>query len=73
MTINSTIEALSEAELDLVAGGMVDIPEQDLMNQIRAAQNGAGGTFGGSLGNVIPGIVVEGSGPNTPGHPFEYP
>ena len=73
MTINSTIEALSEAELDLVAGGMVDIPEQDLMNQNRAAQNGAAGTFGGSLGNVIPGIVVEGSGPNTPGHPFEYP
>jgi hypothetical protein len=53
MTINSTIEALSEAELDLVAGGMVDIPEQDLMNQNRAAQNGRDGTFGGSLTGIL--------------------
>jgi hypothetical protein len=73
MTINSTIEALSEAELDLVAGGIWDRPETDKANQNRAAQNGADGTLGGSLGNVIPGLVVEGGGPYSPGHPFDWP
>jgi len=69
MTINSTIEALSEAELDLVAGGMVDIPEQDLMNQNRAAQNGRDGTFGGSIG----GGLIPGAGSHGGAIPVDYP
>jgi len=56
MTIKSTIETLSEEALDLVAGGIWDRPESDAANQRRAAQNGAGHTFGASLaGNYLPG------------------
>ena len=69
MTINSTIEALSEAELDLVAGGMRDIPEQDQMNQNRAAQNGADGTFGGSIG----GGLIPGAGSHGGAIPVDFP
>ena len=55
MTIKSTIETLSEAELDLVAGGIWDRPESDQANQRRAAHNGQGHTFGASIGgNLIP-------------------
>jgi len=62
---------LIETELDDVCGGMKDIPEQDATNKRRADANGAGGTFGGSLGDLIPGLVVKGSGPNTPGHTID--
>ena len=62
---------LSVVELDLVSGGVRDNPWSDATNRQIAAQNGAEGTFGGSLGDIIPGIVVSGSGPNTPGHPFD--
>jgi hypothetical protein len=68
-----TIETVSEAALDLVVGGLRDNPEEDKSNQRRAALNGADGTLGGSLSGVIPGIVTKDSGPNTPGHPVEYP
>ena len=55
MTNKSTIETLSEAALDLVAGGIWDRPESDAANQRRAAQNGQGHTFGASIGgNLIP-------------------
>ena len=64
---------LRDAELDLVSGGMKDNPFQDAANRQRAAQNSADGTYGGSIIDVIPGLVVAGSGPNTPGHPFEWP
>ena len=64
---------LDEAELDLVSGGVRDNPWSDATNARIAAENGADGTLGGSLGDVIPGIVVKDSGPNTPGHPFEWP
>jgi hypothetical protein len=63
--------SLSETELDIVCGGMKDIPEQDAANKRRADANGADGTFGGSLGDIVPGLVVKGSGPNTPGHPID--
>jgi hypothetical protein len=68
-----TIESVNEAALDLVVGGLRDNPDQDAANQRRAAQNSKDGTLGGSIGNAIPGIVTDGSGPNTPGHPVEYP
>jgi hypothetical protein len=56
MTVNSTIETLSEGELGLVVGGIWDRPETDKANQRRADQNGAGHTFGGSIGGgLIPG------------------
>ena len=67
----SNERTLDEAELDLVSGGVMDNPWSDATNARIAAENGAGGTLGGSLGDVIPGIVVKGSGPNTPGHPVE--
>ena len=55
MTIKSTIETLSEAALDLVAGGIWDRPESDAANQRRAEQNRQGHTFGASIGgNLIP-------------------
>jgi len=73
MTINSTIENLSKAELDLVAGGIWDNPAQDRGNQIRAALNSADGTLGGSLGNAIGGIVTPNGGPYSPGHIFDWP
>jgi hypothetical protein len=66
--INETRE-LNDAELDLVAGGVRDNPQSDYYNALQAARNGADGTFGGSLGGVIPGLVTAGSGPGTPGHP----
>lgn len=62
---------LDEVALDLVVGGMRDNPWSDARQRQIAAENGAEGTFGGSLGDIIPGIVVAGSGPNTPGHPFD--
>jgi hypothetical protein len=69
--MNSSVRTLSDAELDLVAGGVRDNPWSDAQNARIAAENGAAGTFGGSLGDVIPGLVIKGSGPNTPGHPFD--
>jgi hypothetical protein len=69
--MNNSVRTLSEAELDLVAGGVRDNPWSDAQNARIAAENGAAGTFGGSLGDVIPGLVIKGSGPNTPGHPFD--
>ena len=61
MTVNSTIETLSEGELGLVVGGIWDRPETDKANQNRAAQNGADGTFGGSIvGGLIPGAGSHG-------------
>ena len=67
-----TIETVSEAALDLVVGGIWDNPYQDAANQRRAAANSADGTFGGSIGNVLEGLVTS-HDPNTPGHPVEYP
>jgi hypothetical protein len=68
MTNNN--RTLSDAELDLVSGGVRDNPDSDARCRQIAAQNGAEGTFGGSLNDVIPGLATAGSGPNTPGHPF---
>jgi hypothetical protein len=68
MTNNTHV--LNGFDLDLVCGGVRDNPWSDATNQQIAAENGSTG-FGGSLINVIPGIVVKGSGPNTPGHPFD--
>jgi hypothetical protein len=65
--INSN-HALSDTDLDLVSGGIWDRPEQDAANKLIADRNRTG--FGGSIGDVIPGIVMKDSGPNTPGHPF---
>ena len=62
---------LSDVELDPVSGGVMDNPWSDATNQRIAAENNGTG-FGGSLGDVIPGLVVKGSGPNTPGHPFDW-
>jgi hypothetical protein len=69
MTVNSTIETLSEGELDLVVGGIWDNPEQDKMNQNRAAQNGRDGTFGGSIG----GGLIPGAGSHGGAIPVDYP
>ncbi len=70
-------KTLNEAELDLVSGGVRDDPWQDAANQRQAAANGANGTFGGSLGNVIPGLVPipnpTNPDPYSPGHPFDWP
>ena len=52
MTSKCTIEILGEAALDLVVGGIWDRPETDAANKRRADQNGADGTFGGSIGVV---------------------
>jgi cell division inhibitor SulA len=68
-TVNSTIETLSEGELDLVVGGIWDNPEQDKMNQNRAAQNGRDGTFGGSIG----GGLIPGAGSHGGAIPVDYP
>jgi hypothetical protein len=68
--LNNDIRELNIDELDAVSGGLRDIPDKDRFNQ--AMSNGNKGTgFGGSIVDVIPGIVVAGSGPNTPGHPFD--
>jgi hypothetical protein len=66
---------LSDAELDLIAGGVRDNPWQDATNRQIAAQNSADGTLGGSLNNVIVGLVPPmGSGnPYSPGHLFDWP
>jgi hypothetical protein len=73
MTNSNT--TLTEVELDLVSGGVRDNPWSDATNQQIAAQNGAEGTLGGSLNNVIVGLVPPmGSGdPYSPGHPFDWP
>jgi hypothetical protein len=61
---------LSEAELDLVSGGVRDNPWSDANNQRIAQENGAEGTFGGSLSHQL-----VGGGPNGAlgGNPFEWP
>ena len=69
--MNNSIRTLSDAELDLVAGGVRDNPWSDAQNARIAAENGAAGTLGASLQDIIPGLVIKGSGPNTPGHPFD--
>jgi hypothetical protein len=69
--MNNSIHTLSDAELDLVSGGVRDNPWSDAQNARIAAENGAEGTLGGSLQDIIPGLVIKGSGPNTPGHPFD--
>jgi hypothetical protein len=53
MTIKNAIEALSEADLDLVAGGVRDNPWSDYQNAQLAAQNQAAGTFGGDIGGPL--------------------
>ena len=71
------LRILSEAELDLVSGGVRDNPDSDRRNAQAAAQNAAEGTLGGSLNDVIPGLVGPGAAqgappaPNTPGRPFD--
>ena len=61
MTSKCTIEILGEAALDLVVGGIWDRPETDAANKRRADQNGADGTFGGSIGGgLIPGAGSHG-------------
>jgi hypothetical protein len=57
-------------ELDTVSGGLQRNPWMDAENQRIANQNKGSG-FGASIGDVIPGLVVAGSGPNTAGHPFD--
>jgi hypothetical protein len=64
MTNNRT---LSETELDLVSGGLRDNPWSDYQNQQIAKQNGAEGTFGGSLNNIL----VGPQGPQLGGQPFD--
>jgi hypothetical protein len=64
----SNDRTLSEAALDLVSGGLRDRPEQDYVNKLAADANRTG--FGGAIGDIVPGIVVQGSGPNTPGNPI---
>src|SRR5262245_49293450 len=43
------MRTLTEAELNIVSGGIWDNPYQDAANQRRAQENGKDGTFGGSL------------------------
>ena len=52
---------LSICELDTVAGGMKDNPLEDKANQRNAAQHGAGGTFGGSIGGILIGPPIGGT------------
>ena len=73
MTIRSTIETLSETALHLVAGGIQQNVDQDRGNKLHADLNSADGTFGGSIGNAIGGLVVKDGGPYSPGHPFDWP
>jgi hypothetical protein len=56
---------LSEAELDVVSGGLRDRPWVDYLNH----QNKQTGGFGASIVDAIPGLVMKDSGPDTPGHP----
>lgn len=53
MISKSTIDALGEAELNLVAGGVRDNPWSDYMNQQAAAANKAEGTVGGAIGGPL--------------------
>jgi hypothetical protein len=59
---------LSIHELDTVAGGMKDNPYEDKANQRNAAQHGAGGTFGGSIGGILLGPAMGGP-ESIGGHP----
>jgi hypothetical protein len=74
MTKSTThVRTLSEAELDIVAGGRPDNPDKDDQQQRVSNTNRGDGTLGGSLGNVIPGLVFPGNGPYSPGHLFDWP
>jgi len=64
----SNNHALGEAVLDLVSGGLRDRPETDYVNKLAANANRSG--LGGAIGNIFPGIVIEHTGPNTPGNPI---
>jgi hypothetical protein len=64
-----TNTTLTDAELDLVSGGVRDNPDMDATNQRTAAANGAEGTYGGSLDNIL----VGPQGPQLGGHPFDWP
>jgi hypothetical protein len=52
-----TNHRLSIWELDTAVGGMKDNPYEDKANQRNAAQHGAGGTFGGSIGGILIGPI----------------
>ena len=62
MIIKGTVENLSEAELNLIAGGVRDNPWSDYMNQQTAAANKAEGTVGGSIGGPLVGGGSHGGG-----------
>jgi hypothetical protein len=50
MTKSTTqVRTLSEAELDIVVGGVRDNPDQDAQNQRVANANRGDGTLGGTL------------------------
>ena len=68
--MNSDSRTLSEAELDLISGGMRDNPFADAQNQRNAKENGAEGTFGGNLGHQL---VGDGPGGAQGGKPFDWP
>jgi hypothetical protein len=74
MTKSTThMRTLSEAELDIVAGGRPDNPDNDNRQLMVSNTNRGDGTLGGSLGNVIPGLVFPDGGPYTPGRLFDWP
>jgi hypothetical protein len=57
---------LSDAELDLVSGGLKDRPWNDYLNKLGIPTGG----FGASLVDVSPGLVMKDGGPNSPGRPI---
>jgi hypothetical protein len=68
--MTNNVQVLSAVDLDLVSGGVRDNPWSDANNQRIAAQNGAEGTFGGSIGHQL---VGGGPGGALGGNPFEWP
>jgi hypothetical protein len=71
------IRELSDVSLELASGGVRDNPYSDANNQRIAAANGANGTLGGSLSDVIGGLVPapnpQNPNPYSGGHPWDWP
>jgi hypothetical protein len=70
LAMTNNVQVLNEADLDLVSGGVRDNPWSDANNQRIAQENGAEGTFGGSISHQLVGGGPDGS---LGGKPFEWP
>jgi hypothetical protein len=68
MTNATDARTLTEAELNLVAGGVRDNPNSDYFAKLQADENSSGHTFGNAIYNAQ---FIGGGAPGR-GHPIDF-